>query len=773
MASSAALKSLKLTAFRGSASTFTLDFEKGKKLTLIYGENGTGKTTICDAFEFLASDRIGSLEDRGMGKGLEKFWPTAGKPASALAVELETNTSKCLGKIVDKKVSVTPAASRPKIELLRQRQILELIQAQPARRYEAIKRFIDIDTFERSEETLRLLGKTLATDKVGAIAAEQENLNALQGFYEAAGSPAGLNAVSWAKQKLAEPTTGLDADIAAITKLRTAFDALKAFPANLEGKRDAVALAQTVANSADQGQLDAIAAADSDAAQRVGVLTAGSSYLEVHPDAAECPLCESAENIDGLAATVKGKLDQLAALTAATTKWKQAHAALKAAQTSLQQVEADYTKALAALSTAQTAHQWKPDVQLPANAAPADPTALPAWLSANLATATAWANVEAGWRDESKFRTQLKAAADRYESNAARVKDLAILIPNVDKALAQCVEERQKFTDTIIGAIAKEVGKLYEKVHPGEGLDKIALELDPARRASLNLGATFEGYNAPPQAYFSQSHLDTLGLCVFLALAARDRATETVLILDDVLGSVDEPHVERVIGMIYEVSSGFQHTIVTTHYRPWRERYRWGWLKPGMPCQFVELTGWAIDDGIRIISSLPEVERLRALLGETPIDIQSVCSKAGVILEAALDYLTQKYECPVPRRHGAAYTLGDFLPAISSKLREALKVEMRKGITDPAAPPSSTVALKPVLEELARIAQARNAFGAHFKAISFELLDTDAIGFAKQVLELIDTLVCPDHGWPSNSNSGSYWRNSGDTRRLHPLKRPA
>jgi hypothetical protein len=195
-------------------------------------------------------------------------------------------------------------------------------------------------------------------------------------------------------------------------------------------------------------------------------------------------------------------------------------------------------------------------------------------------------------------------------------------------------------------------------------------------------------------------------------------------------------------------------------------------LKPGQPCQFVELTGWAIDDGIRIISSLPEVERLRTLLAESPTDIQAVCSKAGVILEAALDYLTQKYECPVPRRHGAAYTLGDLLPAISSKLREALKVEMRDGITDAAAPPTSTVALKPILEELTRIAQARNAFGAHFKAISFDLLDTDGIGFAKQVLELVDTLVCPYYGWPSNGKSGSYWRNSGDTRRLHPLKKP-
>ncbi|MBC7986325.1 MAG: AAA family ATPase [Sphingomonadaceae bacterium] len=773
MTSAPSLKSLTLTAFRGSAGTFQLDFEKGKKLTLIYGENATGKTTICDAFEFLAKDNVGSLDGRGLGAGVRKYWRTVGKPATQFAVELYTSEGQCTGKLSGNMATVLSGATPPRVELLRHRQILEFVETQPAKRYEAIKRFIDIEAFERSEESLRQQGKTLVAEKVTAVAAEQENLTTLKGFYEAAGSPEGLDSVSWAKQKLAEPTTGLETDIAAMVKLRAAFDVLKAFPEKLDAKRAAVTTAQAAADAADEAQIDALAVVDSAAAERVDILTAGQAFLEAHPDAEQCPLCESDEKIASLTETVKNTLAQLGALTAANTKRQQAHTALNAAKTALQQVEGDYGKAVAALSAAQSAHGWQTGVKVPETAAPADASVLPAWLTANEPMADTWADVEAGWREESRFRASLKSAVDRYETNAARVAELAALIPNLDTAWAQCVEERQKFTDSIIGEIAKDVGKHYEKVHPGEGLDKIALELDPARRASLNLGATFEGHDAPPQAYFSQSHLDTLGLCVFLALAARDRAAETVLILDDVLGSVDEPHVERVIGMIYEVSDGFQHTIVTTHYRPWREKYRWGWLKPDQSCQFVELTSWAIDEGIRLISSLPEVERLRTLLEDSPPDVQAVCSKAGVILEAALDYLTQKYECPVPRRQGAAYTLGDLLPAISSKLRDALKVELRDGIANASAPSSSTVALRPILDELTRIAQARNAFGAHFKAISFELLDTDAIGFAKQVLELVDTLVCPDHGWPSNDKSGSYWRNSGDTRRLHPLKRPA
>jgi ABC-type molybdenum transport system ATPase subunit/photorepair protein PhrA len=773
MSSSAALKSLTLTAFRGSTGTFRIEFEKGTQLTLIYGENGSGKTTICDALEFLASERIGSLEDSGMGKGLEKFWPAAGKAGSALAVDLETAATKCSGRIINKQVVISPANSRPRIELLRQRQILELIQAQPAKRYEAIKRFIDIQEFEHSEEALRQLRKTLASERELAQAAEQENLATLQSFYEAAGKPARLNAVTWARQRLAEPATKLGADISALADLRAAFAALRSEHDKLTARCAAVAAAQTVAEAADQDRLSALSEAGDGAADLLAVLSAGGAYIKAHPGTSACPLCDSAENISGLSAAVEAKLLQLRTLEDMTSKWKQAHEALNSANSALKQAELECRSAAMTLVNAQNAHPWEGDVVLPATPAPVELPALPEWLVANEETASAWADVEARWRDESRSLEQLRSAAERYTVNATRVAELAELIPKVEDALGQCVEERQNFTDSIISGIAKEVGRLYEKVHPGEGLDKIALELDSARRASIKLGATFAGHDAPPQAYFSQSHLDTLGLCIFLALALRDHPADTVLILDDVLGSVDEPHVERVIDMIYEVSGAFQHTVVTTHYRPWREKYRWGWLKPEQACQFIELTSWSIDDGIRIINALPEVERLRTLLTESPIDPQVVCSKAGVILEAVLDYLTQKYECAVPRRHGAAYTLGDLLPAISNKLREALKVEIRGSITGAAASSSNTVELKPILDELTRIAQTRNAFGAHFKTISFELLDAEAESFAKHVMMLADAMICPVHGWPSNDKSGSYWRNSGDTRRLHPLKKPA
>lgn len=766
------LKSLTLTAFRGSSGTFKLDFEKGRKLSLIYGENGTGKTTICDALEFLAREKIGSLEDRGMGKGLEQYWHSAGKSSKDLFVRLDAQGETCSGKIVSKKVSITPATAKPRIELLRQKQILDLIGARPAERYEAIKRFIDIAEFEQSEETLRQLSKSLTLEETEAQNSELESLAVLQSYFEIAGNPAGENPVSWAKKKLTTPPTGLDADISAIEKFRSVYAALKAFAQTAKERDDAAEAAKTALAKSEAALSVALSSACAGAEEMLGILEAGDAYLHKHPDASECPLCSSKENAAGLADAIKHRLTALETLKQANVERKKRQTAMAQAEAAQKQTAVEYAKAAAAFESGKSGHSWKPEVRLPSSPTPSQLSDLPEWLTASASAADTWPTTEASWRDEKKFVATLKAALDRYETNLNRRVELTALVPNVEKALELCVAERQKFTDGIISEIATDVGKLYEVVHPTEGLDAISLPLDPAKRASIELKAKFAGQDAFPQAYFSQSHLDTLGLCVFLALAMREKADETILILDDVLGSVDEPHVARVIGLIYDVSAKFRHTIVTTHYRPWREKYRWGWLKPGQPCQFIELTGWTIQDGMRVISSLPEIDRLKALLAEAPIDPQAICSKAGVILEAVLDYLTQKYECAVPRRREGAYTVGDLLPAISGKLRDSLKVEIRSG-TDPTAPAVSEVALKPILDEITKIAQARNVFGAHFKAISFEMLDTDAVAFAKQVEALVDALTHPNHGWPSNDNSGSYWRNSGDTRRLHPLKKPS
>jgi DNA repair exonuclease SbcCD ATPase subunit len=150
-----ALKRLTIAHLRGSVLPFSLPFEKGKKLAVIYGENGTGKSTICDAFEFLTWGKVSSLENRGLGSTL-RFWPSLGKTASDVSVSLETSDGACQATMTRSgEVIVLPPDKRPRAEVFRKSQILSLIEATPGERYAAIRRFIDVSGVEASEATLR------------------------------------------------------------------------------------------------------------------------------------------------------------------------------------------------------------------------------------------------------------------------------------------------------------------------------------------------------------------------------------------------------------------------------------------------------------------------------------------------------------------------------------------------------------------------------------------------------------------------------------------
>lgn len=114
----------------------------------------------------------------------------------------------------------------------------------------------------------------------------------------------------------------------------------------------------------------------------------------------------------------------------------------------------------------------------------------------------------------------------------------------------------------------------------------IRLYLKPKVRGSLEYDAAFQdSTQIPPQAYYSDAHLDTLGICMFLALAKHFNDDNTIIVLDDVMTSADEAHRERFMNVLHDEADNFCHMIVTTHYRPWRDFYRIG----GGPANKVQL----------------------------------------------------------------------------------------------------------------------------------------------------------------------------------------
>ena len=767
------LTSLLIENLRGAVAPFTLVFEKGRKLTIVYGENGTGKSTISDAFDLLGNGNVGSLEKRGVGGATRSYWPSVGKTHSDVKVALATSAGTCALSLSKTDVVVDDQQLKPQAAVLRRSQILSLIAAQPAERYNEISKFVDVSGVETSEAALRkLIGDKnrdyeTATTRLGA------NRTTIENFWNQAASPA-PDAFSWAKaevqkdqQALDQRKTGIDGLISCWNKIvphptkwnellgrkRVAVDALKNARATLE----------TITSETADDYLEVL-----------DILKAAQHHFSNHPHPTVCPLCESCEKAEGLVAEVNRRIESqgLHAKLDAARKSVSDHEA--ATQKEIQRLD-DFLKSaendFSLLKSCCESGKELAMLSLPAFPAPSEPEKWAGWINENQGNRDNWQRAADACVDSKKFVETLRRSLTDYEESDAAARDLAAVLPRLGEILKIVESERKKYTDVILSDISTRVSEMYEAIHCGEGMQKIVLALDAAKRGSLDIATEFAGkQHAPPQAYFSDSHLDTLGLCVFLALAEREVPEHKILVLDDVLGSVDEPHVERVIGLIYEISQKFQHAIVTTHYRPWREKFRWGILKPDQVCQFVELKHWSLGDGMALTGSTPEIVRLKVLLASDDLDVQAITGKAGVILEAILDFLTLKYGCAVPRKPGNTYVLNDLLSAVHGPLLTALSADL-VDVDSTGAETVTSVSVKKILDDIKAIAQARNVLGAHFNALAFDLYPDDGIRFARLVEQLADALICPNHGWPTK-DTGSYWKNGGNTRRLHPLKKP-
>lgn len=777
------LRSLEIHALRGATKPFILEFETSKKIAILYGGNGTGKSTICDALELISSDAIGSLDGKGIGR-TAPFWHSTGLEAKDLSVVVTTSKGEWTAKVVKTKVVVTPNQPRLQVKILRRSQLLDLIATQPKNRFDAVRPFLDIDAVEASEASLRRLIEQERKGREVAVARIEENRSAVEDFWREAGEP-GADPITWARAESQKDVANAEAQIASLENLIESISKVAHENSRLMADREALASAKGLYLRTTEEVVQEEAKISADASELVRVLDAASAYIRTKDIINECPVCGSAENASGLLLQIEQRLHGIRALRAALDEQDKAKRSLDSIQGQVDRQSTNLLDTARNLAVKLTDVNSLPqNVEIPATMLAAAPIVLsPTGTEADrLLDIGELAKDASGLleslkdtadqlREDIGFLQTLQRAIATYDENYAAQQDLDVLIPRLEKALAEMEDVRRKFVDSILSRIATRVGELYEAIHPKEGLSKVSLLLDPAKRASLEIAAPFPGAaDVPPGAYFSESHLDTLGLCIWLALAEMGDAKQTILVLDDVIASVDEQHAERIVELLYDVAQKFQYCVYTTHYRPWREKYRWGWLQNGQ-CQFVELLTWEHSTGMRHTKHVPPVEELRGLLAADPPSPQQTCASSGVILEAILDFLTELYECSVPRRRGKP-NLGDLLTSINKKLRNALKIERRE--VDSAGNETYTpTELGPILVGLQQLAQTRNIFGCHFNELAQVIPERDAIDFARSVLNLADLLIDTDCGWPKSDKSGMYWANSQQTRRLYPLKQPS
>jgi hypothetical protein len=101
-----------------------------------------------------------------------------------------------------------------------------------------------------------------------------------------------------------------------------------------------------------------------------------------------------------------------------------------------------------------------------------------------------------------------------------------------EKLHAHAEAARKDAVQKITDQVAELANDFYEIVHTAEGIATAKLTVRQATTGSILLESTFYGQEAPPLKYYSESHLDTLGLYFFLAIRKLEMGQAGILYQD-------------------------------------------------------------------------------------------------------------------------------------------------------------------------------------------------------------------------------------------------
>lgn len=156
----------------------------------------------------------------------------------------------------------------------------------------------------------------------------------------------------------------------------------------------------------------------------------------------------------------------------------------------------------------------------------------------------------------------------RFEKNKSRLeyqKNSLELIYN------EFVKRQKEGLESFINTFSDYINDFYQYMNPDEQFHEIRI-VTIGEDDELN-GITIEykfnnEWVSPPQKYFSESHLNCFGISFFLASVIAFNNENKFIVLDDVISSFDSTHRKRFADLLFEKFAKYQF-IVLTHELEW------------------------------------------------------------------------------------------------------------------------------------------------------------------------------------------------------------
>ena len=282
----------------------------------------------------------------------------------------------------------------------------------------------------------------------------------------------------------------------------------------------------------------------------------------------------------------------------------------------------------------------------------------------------------------------------------------------------------------VFDTIQHDVKKFYLMLHPTEPHSNIELQVVTGRRASAGIKIESFGKIEDPRAFTSEGHLDSLGLCIFLAFVKEFNKSCPLVILDDVVTTIDAEHRGMICKLLMENFTEEQ-LIITTHDEMWFEQLRSHQRAYGLDGEFENLVikRWEVNSGPSIIPYKPRWSNIKDLISLGEKD--NAGNEGRKYLEFVLETICSSTRALVPYNKLDRLDIGDLFPAAKNRIKKLLREGIFKnGLVDAFEKVESEMIMGNIL--------------SHNNPLSGTVTLAEVKDFCESVNNLNEMFLCPN-----------------------------
>lgn len=269
--------------------------------------------------------------------------------------------------------------------------------------------------------------------------------------------------------------------------------------------------------------------------------------------------------------------------------------------------------------------------------------------------------------DDFQHATKVRDSFVKWNKLNRMILRLEEIKANYEKIKTDYVDETKKSVQDSFDSISSDVAayfKVLERDNATLGDPKLNLYSDSDKAVELEVmfgGETIR----PAYKFLSESQLNSFGLSIFLASAKNFNHNFKFVILDDVINSFDTYKRPRVIDLLSTHFSEYQ-ILLLTHDSIWLDR-----LQKSFPTwRRVHFVGWDYHIGPRVKTGMNTYEQINESLSEArPTEAGW---NLGRYLEWRLQELCENLEASVKFNRRNEYTLSQLFQAFKARMKDKL-----------------------------------------------------------------------------------------------------